>query len=124
MLLNKGDGTFADPAYHPTCDGATDTELGDVTTTGSDLVQDGKLDVVVACLRVLPGRRPGRMAGDGAGGFGAAVVSPGVVIGQVFFNDDPIELANVRKGGGPPLLVYHDGLLQPRHERAGRRSRA
>ncbi len=113
VLLNNGDGTFADPVYHQTCDGATDTELGDVTTTGSDLVPDGKLDVVVACLRVLPGRRPGRMAGDGAGGFGAAVVSPGVIIGQVMFKTDPIELANVRKDGGPPVLVYQTDFYNP-----------
>jgi len=106
VLLNRGDGTFAGPAYYAACDGAYDTELGDVTTTGSDLAQDGKLDVVTVCLRAAPGRRPGRMAGDGAGGFGATVISPNLPIGQTLFTNDPIELANVRKDGGPPLLVY------------------
>ena len=106
VLLNRGDGTFAGPTYYPACDGAFDTELGDVTTTGADLTPDGKLDVVTACLGAAPGRRPGRMAGDGAGGFGTTVIAPNLPIGQVNFTSDPIELAYIRKDGGPPVLAY------------------
>ncbi len=59
VLLNKGDGTFAGPTYYAACDGAYDTEIGDVTTTGNDLAQDGKLDVATACFPDV-GRAPCR----------------------------------------------------------------
>jgi hypothetical protein len=102
VLLNKGDGTFAAPSYIAGCTGAYGTKIGDVTTSGPDLAQDGKLDVVTTCAS----RKVARMAGDGAGGFGAPVETPNPMTpGTLLLYNDPIELANVRLGGGPPLLL-------------------
>ena len=102
VLLNNGDGTFAAPAYVAACTGAYGTELGDVTTSGPDLAQDGKLDVVTTCAS----RKVARMAGNGAGGFAAPIETPNAMTpGTLLLYNDPIELANVRLGGGPPLLL-------------------
>jgi len=101
VMLNNGDGTFGAPTYFPGCAGPYGTKIGDVTTNGSDLAQDGKPDVVTAC----DSRKVARMAGNGAGGFGAAVETQNAMTGQPLQFSDPIELANVRLGGGPPLLM-------------------
>ena len=101
VVLNNGDGTFGAPAYFAGCVGAYGTKIGDVTTTGSDLAQDGKPDVVTVC----DSRKVARMAGDGAGGFAAPTETPNAMVGQQLQFSDPIELANVRLGGGPPLLM-------------------
>ncbi len=101
VVLNNGDGTFGAPAYFAGCTGAYGTKIGDVTTTGSDLAQDGKPDVVTAC----DSRKVARMAGNGAGGFAAPTETANAMTGQPLQFNDPIELANVRLGGGPPLLM-------------------
>jgi hypothetical protein len=68
VWLNNGDGTFAAPVGTTGACKASQVELGDVTTSGTDYAPDGKLDVVLFCVDT---GGITRMAGDGTGHFGA-----------------------------------------------------
>ena len=106
VLLNKGDGTFADPTYIPACDGAFDTELGDVTTTGADLAQDGKARRRDGVPDRGPlGRRPGgwRATAPAASAPRSRPAPSSASSLQHQRSDRARERA---QDGGPPLLVY------------------
>ena len=63
VLLNNGDGTFADAVSFETCDGASSIVVGQFNPA-----TDSHLDVAMIC----GSQRIGRMLGDGEGNLGAA----------------------------------------------------
>ena len=70
VMLDHGDGTFGPLQQYsagPECVGqAVEIELGDVTSPAGKFVQDGKLDVYVACTPYVV-----RLTGDGTGALGS-----------------------------------------------------
>jgi hypothetical protein len=99
--LNDGHGTFGAPLTTVICS-AAQVELADVTTNGTDFTPDGKLDAVVFCT---DSGAIARMAGDGAGGFGAphpsAFLNSPPLVGDHFALGDITDYPRVK------LLMYH-----------------
>jgi hypothetical protein len=99
--LNDGHGHFG-PALTTAICPAAQVELADITTGGTDFTPDGKLDAVVFCT---DSGAIARMAGDGAGGFGAPHASIGLnsppYVGDHFALGDITDYARVK------LLMYH-----------------
>ncbi len=107
VRLNKGNGTFTAPKLYPTGCPVFQVELGDVTSNGTDLKRDGKLDAAVLCVTFSGDLKTlGRLAGKGNGRFGPIVLSPGLSPGALWSNQQPqtFTLARMRKSG-PPVLI-------------------
>ena len=119
VQLNNGNGTFSAPHLYPTGCPTYQVELADVTTNGTDLATDGRLDAVVLC--VINGgdlKQIGRMAGDGVGGFGPLHVS-GINPGYLSSNLDlqqSFALAALRAPGLPPVPVFTYSTGSPSYE--------
>lgn len=106
--LNDGHGRFGAPLTTAICP-AAQVELADITTDGTDFTPDGRLDAVVFCT---DSGAIARMAGDGAGGFGAphpsAFLNSPPLVGDHFALGDITDYPRVK------LLMYHsqDGGFQ------------
>jgi hypothetical protein len=109
VMLNNGNGTFGAAQGYPTGCPTYQVELADVTTTGTDLPADGKLDAVVFCVKNSGDlKQIGRLAGNGAGGFGPNNISglnPGYLSLNIYL-DQSFALANLRAPGLPPVPVF------------------
>lgn len=112
VRLNHGDGTFAAPVLVPAACGPVQVELSDVTSNGSDFVQDRRLDAVVKCLDT---GRVVRMAGDGAGGFAAPTQAGPPSNGAALASSDFFVLARMRDNNGPPLLLLRASAPNNQH---------
>lgn len=119
VMLNQGNGTFAAPQAYPTGCPTYQVELADVTTSGTDLPADGRLDAVVLCVKNSGDlKQIGRMAGNGAGGFGPnniselslGYLSPNIYLEQSF------ALAKLRAPGLPPVPIYSYSNTYPKFE--------
>ncbi len=112
VRLNRGNGTFRAAKLYPTGCPVFQVELGDVTSNGSDLKQDGKLDAAVLCVSFSGDlKQMGRLRGNGNGGFGPIVLSPGLNPGAFWNNQQPqtFTLARMRKSGPPVLILPRGG---------------
>ena len=112
VRLNRGNGTFRPPKLYPTGCPVFQVELGDVTTNGTDLHQDGKLDAAVLCVALAGDLKyMGRLRGNGGGGLGAIHASTGLSPGA-FWNNQQLQtftLARMRKSGPPVLILPRGG---------------
>jgi hypothetical protein len=112
VRLNHGNGTFSKAKLYPTGCPVFQVELGDVTSNGTNLRQDGKLDAALLCvfnsgdLKIL-----GRLKGNGRGAFGSNVLSSGLNPGAFWSNQQPqtFTLARMRKSGPPVLILPRGG---------------
>lgn len=114
VRLNNGNGTFRAAKLYPTGCPVFQVELGDVTSNGTNLKQDGKLDAAVLCVAFSGDLKTlGRLAGNGRGGFGPLVPSPGLSPGALWSNQQPqtFTLARLRKSGPPVLISPRAGSI-------------
>lgn len=121
VMLNNGNGTFAAPRLYATGCYTVQVELADLGGLDNGHVLDGRLDAAVVC-RVGELQYLGRLAGDGAGGFGAAHLVPELWTGP-FNGGSPQEmaLADLRGPGLPPVPIFtymtEDVFHEPRFYR-------
>jgi FG-GAP repeat len=112
VRLNRGNGTFRAPKLYPTGCPVFQVELGDVTSTGTDLHQDGKLDAAVLCVALAGDLKyMGRLRGNGRGALGAIHASTGLNPGA-FWNNQQLQtftLARMRRSGPPVLILPRGG---------------
>ena len=106
--LNDGHGHFG-PALTTAICPAAQVELADITSNGTDYTPDGKLDAVVFCT---DSGTIARMAGDGAGGFGAPHAS--IYLNSPPYVGDHFALGDITDYARVKLLMYHtqDGGFQ------------
>jgi hypothetical protein len=112
VRLNRGNGTFRPPRLFPTGCPVFQVELGDVTSNGTDLKQDGNLDAAVLCVALAGDLKyMGRLRGNGRGGLGAIHASTGLNPGAFWNNQQPqtFTLARMRKAGPPVLILPRGG---------------
>lgn len=108
VSLNAGNGTFAAPVTYPTGCPVHDVELGDLGGGGgvTDNTLDGHLDAAFLCN----GQYLGRVAGDGAGGFGTANLVPALSRGAfAIASPQAMALVPLRAAGLPPVPFYGYG---------------
>ncbi len=119
VMLNSGNGSFAAAQGYPTGCPTYQVELADVTTSGTDLPADGRLDAVVLCVKNSGDlKQIGRLAGNGAGGFGPNNIS-GLSLGYLSSNlylEQSFALAKLRAPGLPPVPIYSYSNTYPKFE--------
>lgn len=114
VRLNRGNGTFRAPKKYPTGCPTYQVELGDVTSNGTDLKQDGKLDATVLCeANSGDFKYMGRFRGKGNGTFGPMVPTTSLSPGAFWINGQPqnFTLARMRKSGPPVLILPRAGSI-------------
>ena len=114
VRLNRGNGTFGPAKLYPTGCPTYQVELGDVTSNGTNLKQDGKLDATVLCeANAGDLKYMGRLRGKGNGAFGPMVPSGGLNPGAFWINGEAqnFTLARMRKSGPPVLIQPRSGSI-------------
>jgi hypothetical protein len=101
--LNDGSGHFTTTGQSFTACQADQVELADVTSDGTDYVRDGKLDAVLFCV---DSGKLARMAGDGAGGFGAPHLGTAFLNSPSLASADHFALGAFTDYDRPPLALY------------------
>jgi hypothetical protein len=101
--LNDGSGHFTTTGQSFTACQADQVELADVTSNGTDYVRDGKLDAVLFCV---DSGKLARMAGDGAGGFGALHLGTAFLNSPSLSSADHFALGAFTDYDRPPLALY------------------
>ena len=101
--LNDGTGHFTTTGQSFTTCQADQVELADVTSNGTDYVRDGKLDAVLFCV---DSGTLARMAGDGAGGFGAPHAGTAFLNSPSLASADHFALGAFTDYDRPPLALY------------------
>ncbi len=87
VRLNRGNGTFGAAKLYPTGCPTYQVELGDVTSNGTDLKRDGKLDATVLCeANAGDVKYMGRLRGKGNGALVPMVPSGGLNPGAFWIN--------------------------------------
>ena len=114
VRLNRGNGTFGAAKLYPTGCPTYQVELGDVTSNGTDLKRDGKLDATVLCeANAGDVKYMGRLRGKGNGALGPMVPSGGLNPGAFWINGEAqnFTLARMRKSGPPVLILPRSGSI-------------
>lgn len=101
--LNDGTGHFTTTGQSFTACQADQVELADVTSNGTDYVRDGKLDAVLFCT---DSGTLARMAGDGAGGFGAPHAGTAFLNSPSLAYADHFALGAFTDYDRPPLALF------------------
>jgi hypothetical protein len=101
--LNDGHGGFTTTGQAYAACPSTQVELADVTSNGTDFVRDGKLDALLFCADSI---KLARMAGDGAGGFGAPHLSSLSLNSGLLSGSDNFAVGRFTDYDRPPLVLY------------------